>query len=257
MIIYGINPVLEALRAGRVKQLSVASSTSHVASGFSRKKNDRLEDLVALARERGVPVRQVPPAELDRDSSRGVHQGVVADVGELRDYSVEELVRGASGTPFIVVLDGIEDPHNLGAILRTADAAGVDGVVIQNRRSAALGGATAKASSGAVAHIRIAEVVNIARALDELKEAGVWTVGLASEASTAYDAIDFTGPSAIVLGAEGSGLRRLVRERCDFLAAIPMGGHVGSLNVSVAAGIALFEAVRQRRALAPGKKDTL
>lgn len=250
MIIYGINPVLEALRAGRVTEV-------RVASGFSRKKNDRLEDVVALARERGVAVRQVPADALDRDSRRGVHQGVVANVEELQDYSVEELVRGASGTPLIVVLDGIEDPHNLGAILRTADAAGVDGVVIQSRRSAALGGATAKASSGAVAHIRIAEVVNIARALDELKAAGVWTVGLASEAPAAYDAIDFTGPSAIVLGAEGSGLRRLVRERCDFLAAIPMGGHVGSLNVSVAAGITLFEAVRQRRTLAPGKKDTL
>ncbi len=188
---------------------------------------------------------------LDRESRGGVHQSVVADVEEVKDYSIDELVSGARGTPLIVVLDGIEDPHNLGAILRTADAAGVDGVVIQSRRSAALGGVTAKASSGAVAHVRIAEVVNIARALEELKEAGVWTVGLAGEATTAYDAIDFTGPSAIVLGAEGSGLRRLVRERCDFLAAIPLGGHVGSLNVSVAAGIALFEAVRQRRTKTP------
>ena len=162
-------------------------------------------------------------------------------------YSVEDLVRGASGPPLIVVLDGIEDPHNLGAILRTADAAGVDGVVVQSRRSAALGGAAAKASAGAVAHVRIAEVVNIARAIEELKELGVWTVGLAGEASTPYDAIDFTVPTGLVLGAEGTGLRRLVRERCDHLAAIPMQGHVGSLNVSVAAGITLFEAVRQRR----------
>jgi 23S rRNA (guanosine2251-2'-O)-methyltransferase len=119
---------------------------------------------------------------------------------------------------------------------------------MQTRRSAALGGAAAKASAGAVAHVRIAQVVNIARALEELKDAGVWTVGLAGEATTTYDALDFTMPSAIVMGAEGSGLRRLVRERCDFLASIPMHGRVGSLNVSVAAGITLFEAVRQRRA---------
>ena len=144
------------------------------------------------------------------------------------------------------MLDGIEDPHNLGAILCTADAAGVDGVVMQSRRSAALGGAAAKASAGAVAHVKIAEVVNIARTLEDLKELGVWTVGLAGEAPTPYDAIDFTLPTAFVLGAEGSGLRRLVRERCDHLVGIPMKGHVGSLNVSVAAGITLFEAVRQR-----------
>jgi len=235
MIVYGINPVLEALRAGRVRELHVAGSSA------------RLRELLALAKESGVRVRQVPAEILERESGRGVHQGIVADVENVQDFSVEDLVRGARATPLIVVLDGIEDPHNLGAILRTADVAGVDGVVVQSRRSAALGGAAAKASAGAVAHVRIAEVVNIARALDELKEAGVWTVGLAGEAETAYDSIDFTVPSAIVLGAEESGLRRLVRERCDFLASIPMLGHVGSLNVSVSAGIVLFEAVRQRR----------
>ena len=240
MIIYGINPVLEALRAGKVKELRV-----------SQRSDDRLRELLALAGDGGVPVRRVPPDVLDRDSSRGVHQGVVADVEELKEFSVAELVRGARGTPLIVVLDSIEDPHNLGAIFRTADAAGVDGVVIQSRRVAALGGAAAKASAGAVSHIRIAEVVNIARAIEELKELGVWTVGLAGESTTSYDSIDFTVPSAIVLGAEGSGLRRLVRERCDFLAAIPMAGRVGSLNVSVSAGIALFEAVRQRSKARP------
>jgi len=244
MIIYGINPVLEALRAGRVRELRVGD----VASGFNRKTvNDRLRQLLALADEQGVRVRRVAPDTLDRDSKRGVHQGVVAEVAPVASFSVEDLVRGATGTPLIVVLDGIEDPHNLGAILRTADAAGVDGVVVQSRRSAALGGAAAKASAGAVAHVKMAEVVNIARAIEELKDLGVWTVGLAGEATTPYDAIDFTMPTALVLGAEGAGLRRLVRERCDHLAAIPMQGHVGSLNVSVAAGITLFEAVRQRR----------
>ena len=236
MIIYGINPVLEALRAGRVKELRVGD-----------RGGERMHQLLALAAERGIRVRRVPADALDRDSRHGVHQGVVADVEDSKDYSVDELVRGADGPPLIVVLDGIEDPHNLGAILRTADAAGADGVVVQRRRSAALDGAAAKASAGAVAHMRIAEVVNIARAIEELKEAGVWTVGLAGDATTPYDSIDFTSPSAIVLGGEGTGLRRLVRERCDYLAAIPMQGRVGSLNVSVAAGIALFEAVRQRR----------
>lgn len=238
MIVYGINPVLEALRAGRAQEIRVASG--------GVQKNERLRALAALARQHNVRVREVTPDLLQKDARGGVHQGVVADVDEVREYSVEDLVRGAVA-PLIVVLDGIEDPHNLGAILRTADAAGVDGVIVQSRRAAALSGAAAKASAGAVAHIRIAEVVNIARALEDLKEAGIWTVGLAGEAPTTYDAIDFTVPSAIVLGAEGTGLRRLVRERCDFLASIPMAGHVGSLNVSVAAGIALFEAVRQRR----------
>ena len=241
MIIYGINPVLEALRAGRVTEVRVGE-----------RDGGRLPEVLALARDQGVRVRRVPIEALERASQRGVHQGVVADIDDAPSYSVDDLVRGAAGTPLLVVLDGIEDPHNLGAILRTADAAGVDGVVRQTRRSAALAGAATKASAGAVAHVRIAEVVNIARALDELKEAGVWTVGLAAEAGTPYDAVDFTVPSAIVLGGEGSGLRRLVRERCDFLAVIPMRGHVSSLNVSVAAGVTLFEAVRQRKVKTSG-----
>jgi 23S rRNA (guanosine2251-2'-O)-methyltransferase len=248
MIVYGINPVLEALRAGRVRELRVAVASGGGASGAGRKGgNDRLQQLLDLAEDQGVRVRRVPPDALDRDSRRGVHQGVVADVADAEAFTVEELVRGAAAAPLLVVLDSIEDPQNVGAILRTADAAGVDGVIVQSRRSAALGGAAAKASAGAVAHVRIAEVVNIARAIEELKELGVWTIGLAGEAETSYDAIDFTVPSAVVLGAEGSGLRRLVRERCDHLVSIPMQGHVSSLNVSVAAGVTLFEAVRQRR----------
>ena len=236
MIIYGINPVLEALRAGRVRELRVGDRA-----------DDRLKQLLALAGERGVRVRRVPADALERDSRRGVHQGVVAEIENAAGYSIEEIVSGASAAPLIVVLDGIEDPHNLGAILRTSDAAGVDGVVVQSRRAASRGGVAAKASAGALAHVKIAEVVNIARAVEELKEAGVWTVGLASEVPDVYDAIDLTLPTALVLGAEGAGLRRLVRERCDRLASIPMRGHVGSLNVSVAAGVVLFEAVRQRR----------
>jgi 23S rRNA (guanosine2251-2'-O)-methyltransferase len=237
VIIYGINPVLEALRAGRVRELRVG-----------QRDDDRLQQLLALAGERGVRVRRVPADALERDSRRGVHQGVVAEIEDAAGHSIEEIVSAASAAALIVVLDGIEDPHNLGAILRTADAAGVDGVVVQSRRAALRGGVAAKASAGALAHVRIAEVVNIARAVEELKEAGVWTVGLAAEAPDSYDAIDLTLPTALVLGAEGTGVRRLVRERCDRLASIPMRGHVGSLNVSVAAGVVLFEAVRQRQA---------
>jgi 23S rRNA (guanosine2251-2'-O)-methyltransferase len=236
MIIYGINPVIEALRAGRVRELRIGD-----------RGDDRMRELLAIASQRGVKVQRVPGDVLARQARGGVHQGVLADVEDARGCSVADLVRGAAGAPLIVVLDGIEDPQNLGAIVRTADAAGADGIVIQERRSAALGGAAAKASAGALSHVKIAEVVNIARAVEELKDAGVWTVGLASEADATYDTIDLAGPTAIVLGAEGAGLRRLVRETCDFLASIPMGGHVGSLNVSVAAGVVLFEAVRQRR----------
>jgi 23S rRNA (guanosine2251-2'-O)-methyltransferase len=235
VIIYGINPVLEALRAGRVKALRVGNRA-----------DDRLKQLLALAAERGVPVRRVPADALERESRRGVHQGVVAEIEKAAGYSLDEIVRGASAPPLLVVVDGVEDPHNLGAILRTADAAGADGVIVQSRRSAALDGVAAKASAGAVAHVKIAEVVNIARAVEELKEAGVWTIGLAGEGADCYDAIDYTLPTAVVVGAEGAGIRRLVRERCDRLASIPMRGHVSSLNVSVAAGIVLFEAVRQR-----------
>ena len=236
MIIYGINPVLEALRAGRVKELRVGERADH-----------RLTQLLALAGERGVRVRRVPVDALEREARRGVHQGVIAEVDPARDFSIGEIVGAASGAPLVVVLDGIEDPHNLGAIVRTADAAGADGVVLQSRRSAARGAIAAKASAGALSHVKIAEVVNIARALEELKDAGVWTIGLAGEAADSYEAMDLTLPTALVLGAEGSGLRRLVRERCDQLASIPMRGRIGSLNVSVAAGVVLFEAVRQRR----------
>jgi 23S rRNA (guanosine2251-2'-O)-methyltransferase len=242
MLIYGIHAVLEALRAGGVTELRV-----------SARARGRIGEVLHQAAISHVAVRRVEPEELDRLSLGGVHQGVVADVEEHRSVAVEDLVRQSDGVPLIVVLDGIEDPHNLGAILRTVDAAGATGVVRQSRRAAPLGGAAAKVSAGAAAHVRIAEVVNIARALESLKEAGVWTVGLAGDGPKPYDQIDLTLPTALVVGAEGAGLRRLVRERCDWIASIPMRGHVQSLNVSVAAAVALFEAVRQRRREAAGR----
>ncbi len=235
MIIYGINPVVEALRAGKVDAIRISS-----------RGDARLGAVIDAARRAGVAIKRVDASELDRASRGGVHQGVVALVADREALGPEDLVKGAAGAPLIVVLDGVEDPHNVGAILRTVDAAGATGVVRQERHAAPLGGATAKASAGAVSHVRIADVVNIARALEELKDAGVWTVGLAGDAAKRYDQIDYTLPTALVVGAEGAGLRRLVRERCDWLVSVPMQGHVQSLNVSVATGVVLFEAVRQR-----------
>lgn len=240
MIVYGINPVLEALRAGKARRLSVSSRSDR-----------RIDEILALAGAQGVVVERVDPQALDRAAKGGVHQGVVAQIDAAREYSIAEVAGTGDDNrpPLIVVLDGIEDPHNVGAILRTCDAAGVTGVVRQARHSAALDGVVGKASAGALAHARIATVVNIARAIEELKEARVWTIGLAGDARESYTEVDWRLPSAIVLGAEGTGLRRLVRERCDRLVRLPMRGAVDSLNVSVAAGVVLYEAVRQRAGL--------
>ena len=235
MLIYGINPVLEALRAGRVTAIRV-----------SPRAEDRVSAALARAEEQGVPVRRVQAVDLDRETRGAAHQGVVADVRSGGALSVEDLLMQATGTPLVVVLDGNEDPPHHGAILRTVHAAGADGVVRQSRPAAAPGGAAAKASAGAVSHVKIAEVVNIARAVETLKNAGVWTVGLAGDGPTRYDQIDYTLPTALVVGGEAAGLRRLVRDRCDWVVSIPMRGRVESLNVSVATGIVLFEAVRQR-----------
>lgn len=245
MIIYGINPVTEALRAGRVRQLRVAS-----------RDDARLRRALALAASQGVTIAHVSHEVLDRDARGAAHQGLVAEVARQDRVTLADLARADAGPPLIVVLDGVEDPHNVGAIIRTVDAAGGTGLVRQTRRAAPLDGAAAKASAGAVHHVPVADVVNIARALDELKQDGVWTVGLDAGAETPYYDLDLTVPVAIVVGAEGSGLRRLVRERCDLVASIPMAGHVGSLNVSAAAAIVLFDAVRQRRILTSPKGDS-
>jgi 23S rRNA (guanosine2251-2'-O)-methyltransferase len=235
-LIFGINPVAEAMKARRVSRLV------HV-----RGAGTRVDALVARAQELRIPIETVDRMAIDRLAKGSLHQGIAADLQALQAYTVEELVREPEGPALLLVLDSVEDPQNVGAILRSADAAGVTGVIRQARHAAPLHGATAKASAGAVSYARIATVVNIARALEELKELGVWTVGLDASTGDVYDSVDYTSPTAFVVGAEGDGLRRLVRERCDRLVTIPMGGHVASLNVSVAAGIALFEAVRQRR----------
>jgi 23S rRNA (guanosine2251-2'-O)-methyltransferase len=237
MIIYGLNPVLEALRAGRVRRLKIGARSDR-----------RTDQAVALARAAGVAIDRIEMHALERLARGGVHQGIAAELIPIRDYSVQELVEAAApAAPLLVVLDGVEDPHNLGAITRTVEAAGGHGIIRQARHAAALDGVAAKASAGAIALVRFATVVNIARAVEELKGARVWTVGLAGDAVESYDAIDLTLPTAIAVGGEGEGLRRLTRDRCDRLVRIPMAGSVASLNVSVAAGIALFEASRQRR----------
>ena len=242
MIIYGIIPVLEAIKAGRVKEIRVA-----------QRADDRLQRLLDDAAHHSVRVRYVTREELDHAARRGVHQGVVAEVERRTEATLEDLAQTKNGAPLIVVLDEVEDPQNVGAILRTVDACGGTGVVRQTRRAAALDGAAVKASAGAVNHVQIADVVNIARSLGELKEAGVWTVGLDAGAKMAYYEWDLTLPTALVVGAEGHGLRRLVRERCDQVVSIPMLGHVGSLNVSVATAVVLYEAVRQRRNRSRGR----
>ncbi|MCY3845992.1 MAG: 23S rRNA (guanosine(2251)-2'-O)-methyltransferase RlmB [Acidobacteria bacterium] len=244
MRVFGMNPTLEALRAGQVTEIRL---------GEGRRRGT--EELLALAERHGVRVRRVARREIDRLSGHGAHQGVVATVRRPVDYAVTDLL-GGSAPPLIVVLDGVEDPRNLGAVARTAAAAGANGIVVQTRRSAATTGAAVKASAGVIAHVRLAPVVNLSRALDALKAAGVWVVGLDAGARRSLYELDLREPTALVVGAEGRGLRRLVRERCDWHAALPMRAEVASLNVSVAAGIALFEAVRQRGGAARPPRPT-
>ncbi|PWT88801.1 MAG: 23S rRNA (guanosine(2251)-2'-O)-methyltransferase RlmB [Proteobacteria bacterium] len=237
----GIHAVREALEAGRALE--------HVVIAKGRQ-DKRVEEIVQLARGRGIPVRFADRAQLDRLSNSRDHQGVMAVAGARAAASFEDILRRANGTPgqpgLIVLLDGVEDPHNLGAIIRTTLAAGASGVVIPERRSAGLTDTVARASAGALAHLPVAKVTNLARTMEELKAAGYWLVGLDEHAEKSYTEVDYASPTAIVLGGEGKGLHELTRKRCDFVVSLPTSGPVKSLNVSVAAGVVLFEAVRQR-----------
>jgi 23S rRNA (guanosine2251-2'-O)-methyltransferase len=245
-ILYGVHPVEEALRAGKRR-------FDHVC--FSKERQDqRLDRIVALCRDAGVRVRTAPKDHLTLLAKTEAHQGVVAVVRPQESYTLEDLL-GTGSTPraedappfFLLALDGVEDPQNLGALLRTADGAGVDGVVLTERRAAPLSPVAIKASAGAAEHIRIVRVVNLVRALEQLKEAGVWVIGLDERGTQFYDEYDFSGPTVLVLGREGEGLHDLVRRNCDHLLRIPMMGGVSSLNVSAAGAVVLYEAARQRR----------
>jgi 23S rRNA (guanosine2251-2'-O)-methyltransferase len=244
--LYGVAPVLEALRAGHrsVEQIVIAEG-AHL---------HRLRELLDLARRANVPVRRAPRAEFARAVGAGAnHQGVVAIAAAARYADAEELLdalaaRVATTEPTLaVILDGVEDPRNLGAILRTVECAGAHAVFIPERRAAGLTDTVAKAAAGALEHVPVARVTNLARLIEELKRRGIWTVGTSGEAEMEYTEWDYTQPCALVFGGEGSGLHRLVRERSDVLVRIPLRGHTQSLNVSVAAGIVLYEALRQRR----------
>lgn len=230
----------EALEAGRPLDRVLVVRGHH---------GERLDALVQLARRAGVPVRFEERAQVDRAAGSREHQGVVAFAAAKPAVGLEDLLKAARASPpgLLVLLDGIEDPHNLGAIIRTSLAAGAQGVIVTERRSAGLTDAVGRASAGALAHLPVARVPNLARAMEEVKEAGCWLVGFDERAEKSLTDLDLTGPVGIVLGGEGKGLHELVRTRCDFLASIPTTGPVRSLNVSVAAGIALFEVVRQRR----------
>jgi 23S rRNA (guanosine2251-2'-O)-methyltransferase len=239
----GIHGVREALQAGGAFERVV------IAKG---RQDTRVEEIVQLARERGIPVRFEDRSQLDRIANTRDHQGVVAIAAARAASTLEDIIALAKSPEaqagLVVLLDGVEDPHNLGAVVRTALAAGAQGVIIPERRAAGLTDAVARASAGALAHLPVARVTNLARAMEELKEAGYWLVGLDENAEKKYTEIDYTTPTGLVMGSEGSGLHELTRKRCDFLVSLPTTGPVKSLNVSVATGVVLFEALRQRHA---------
>jgi 23S rRNA (guanosine2251-2'-O)-methyltransferase len=246
--IYGINSVAEALKArGRAFEWV----------GMAKERHDiRLQRLLDDCRKLGIQVRFVERTELDRMAGTAAHQGVVAVTSAKQYNNLDDVIDSKRGQhSLLVVLDGLEDPHNLGAILRTSDAAGVDGVVIPDRRAAGVTGTVTKVSAGASEHMPIAKVTNIARTIEELKDRNIWTVGLDERGQQSYEALDYKMDCALVLGAEGKGLHDLVKKKCDFLVSIPMLGKVPSLNVSVAAGVVLYEIVRQRTAGKSASKE--
>jgi 23S rRNA (guanosine2251-2'-O)-methyltransferase len=239
-IIFGIHAVEEALAArGR--------GFEYVAVAPGRD-DARIQKIAQLCRAAGVAVRSIPRDQLTRLAKTANHQGVVAVTAEKKYSDLEDVVAHKRGQySFLLVLDGVEDPHNLGAVIRTAEGAGADGLVIPERRATGVTATVVKASAGASEHLPIAKVTNIGRAIEDLKSRNIWTVGLDERSSKSYDQLDYKMDCALVLGAEGHGLHEQVRKKCDFLVSIPMLGKVPSLNVSVAAAIVMYEVARQRR----------
>lgn len=238
-VIEGRNPVLEALASGRpVKEVLIAEGSRGRA----------ILEVEEAAARRGVPVRRVPRHQLERVAETSAPQGVVALAAPISYTPLEQVLEAARAGPgLLLVCDGIVDPRNLGALIRTADAAGAHGVIVPKHRAAGLTATVMKASAGAAAHVPVAQVVNVPRTLHLLKEHGYWVAGAAAEGSIPYWEADFRAATALVVGSEGKGLSRLVAETCDFLVSIPMYGAVSSLNASVAGAVLLYEAVRQRR----------
>jgi 23S rRNA (guanosine2251-2'-O)-methyltransferase len=233
----GFHAVEEALNAGRALDRIVIARGRH---------GERIESVVQLAKSRGVPVRFEDRAQIDRLAGTREHQGIAALAAAKPTIELEDLLANKADQGLLVLLDGVEDPHNLGAIVRTSLAAGAKGVVVPERRAAGLTDTVERASAGALAYLPVARVKNLVRAMEEMKEAGYWLVGLDEHAKKNYTEVDLKGSVGIVLGREGEGLHELTRKRCDFLVSLPTAGPVRSLNVSVAAGIMLFEVVRQR-----------
>jgi 23S rRNA (guanosine2251-2'-O)-methyltransferase len=234
--IVGIHPVYEALASGRrrIERIYLARGTFP----------DKVRRILKLARDQGIPVRKENKDALDRLAGGVAHQGVVAIAGVAAYTSLDEVL--GIPDPLLVVLDGVQDPHNLGAVIRTSEAAGATGLVVAERRTSPLTAAVSKASAGAVEHLPIARVGNLTATLERMKSDGIWSVGVDPGAKANWTEFDYRVPVAIVLGGEHGGIRRLVRETCDALVGLPMMGRIQSLNVSVAAGIVLYEAVRQR-----------
>ncbi|MFL6373667.1 MAG: 23S rRNA (guanosine(2251)-2'-O)-methyltransferase RlmB [Pyrinomonadaceae bacterium] len=238
-VIYGVSPVLEALRAEyrRIDKVLIADGS----------RESRLSEIVDLCRTRGIRWDHVPRESFAKFVAReATTQGVIAFTAPVSYVDVDEILNNARDPALIVVLDGVEDPRNFGAILRSAECAGVDGVIIPERRSVGLTDTVAKASAGAIEYVKVAKAGNLNRLIEELKSRGIWVVGTSVDSDTSYTDWDWTRSTAIILGGEGSGLHRLVAENCDVLVKIPMYGRIDSLNVSVAAGVLLFEARRQR-----------
>lgn len=250
-VVYGVNAVIEALRAGKrqVETIVVLQSA----------RPDRLRTVLDLAREKGVPVQRVPRLDLDHKLGEARHQGVMARIAAAHYADADELLDqlaakvGTSDPPLVLGLDAIEDPRNMGSMLRTAECSGVHGVFIAERRAVGLTGVVAKVAAGALEYVPVARVTNLVRLMEQLKERNIWVVGAAAEAKQSYTKWDWTLPAAVFVGNEGRGLHRLVREHCDTLVRIPVVGKLDSLNVSVAAGVLLYEARRQRGLSKEGK----
>lgn len=240
-ILEGRNPVLEALRSGRpIGKIFLARNVE---------RHSVIAEIIHLAQTRGIPVEYVERPAIDRQSETGANQGIIAYTISKEYVDLDELLSISAArneSPLYIILDGVEDPHNLGAILRTAEASGIHGVIVREKRAVGLTPTVEKASAGATEYIPISRVTNISQTIEYLKQKNIWVVGIDQTGQTNYTRIDYKTPTAIVVGGEGKGLSDLVKKRCDFLASIPMKGKITSLNASVAAGVVMYEALKQR-----------